>query len=145
RRAGRSSQKIARPFRASYFRTATAHLAHEMIRRLSLLLGALLFVGFTEPQQTKTLDPVEAAKQGRELAAQLLAMSPAQNFTNTGVLKIRASKEASVEVPVKFEVVVTATNWQNIYEATWSNRVERLLIVHVSGQPNAYFFHTNYS
>lgn len=117
-----------------------------MTARLLLLCGILLLAGFTEPSpQAKPLDPAEAAKQGRELVAEILSQKPAQNFTNTGVLKVRPYKSGWSEVPVRFEAMVTATNWQSAYQAIWSNRVERLLVVHAPDQPNSYFFHTNFS
>lgn len=111
-----------------------------MILRLTLLLGALLLVGFTEPPPPpKSLDPVEAAKQGRALAAEILSQQPAQNFTNSGVLKIGRE----TEIQVRFETLVTPTNWQTIYEAAGSNRVETLSVLHSAQQANAYFSGTN--
>ena len=108
--------------------------------RLSLLLGVFLLVGFAEPlPQPKPLDPLEAAKQGRALAAEILSQRPSQNFTNTGVLIIGKG----MEIQVKFETLVTATNWQSVYEATWSNRVETLSIIHAAEQSNVYFSHGN--
>ena len=113
-----------------------------MILRLSLLLGALLLVGFSDPSpQPKPLTPDEALQAGRALVADILARQPAQNFTNTGVLEIGRG----TVVPVTFECLVKPTNWQNIYTATLSNRVEKFFVIHASAQPNVYFSHTNFS
>ena len=104
--------------------------------RLLLLLNAWLLVGFAEPPpQPKPLTPDEASQQGREIVAEILSRQPVQNFTNTGVLGIGKR----TEIPVRFETRVTATNWQSRYEATLSNRVETLSVIHAAGQPNAYF------
>ena len=111
-----------------------------MIFRLPLLLGALLLVGFTGLQtQPKPFDPVQASNEGRALVAEILSQQPAQNFTNTGVLKIGRGTETQV----RFETLVNATNWHSNYEATWSNRVEKLSVVHAANQANAYFADTN--
>jgi hypothetical protein len=114
--------------------------------RFSLLLGALLLAGFTDgPLPSKPLNSVEAAKQGKGLAAEIMAQQPLQNLTNAGVLRIRAAQQRWTEIPVKFETFVTGTNWQSVYEASWSNRVQTLLVNHSVDQSNAYFFHTNFT
>jgi hypothetical protein len=116
-----------------------------MIFRLSLLLGALLLTGFSEPKPApKPFDSIEAAKQGRTLVEEILAQRPAQNFTNSGVLKIRDAQRKRKEVSVKFELFLTTTNWQSLYVASWTNQVETLVIIHAADQPDAYFYHTNY-
>ena len=60
-----------------------------------------------------TNDLSDAEIQGRQLAQQLCEARPAESFTNTGVLKIRDGKGGRSEIPVKCEIIVTATNWQS--------------------------------
>ena len=111
-----------------------------MIARLTLLLGALLLVGFTEPAPpAKPFDPVEAAKQGRELVGEILSQRPVQNFTNTGLLKIRAAKGKRVEIPVTFEIRLTTTNWLSLYQTAG----ETFCVQHATYQANTYFHRTN--
>ena len=125
-----------------------------MILRLTLLLGALLLVGFTEPvPQPKPFDPVEAAKQGRELVAEILAQRPMQNITNLGTLTIRAANGNRTNGPIKFQAIVTETNWETIYifgsqaylyspsyELAATNRldIQTLTITHTSNLTNQY-------
>lgn len=120
-----------------------------MILRLSLLLGALLLTGFSEPKPApKPFDPVEAAQQGRTLVAEILSQRPTQNFTNTGVLKIRDGNRKRTEIPVKFEIVANETNspgWSSAYETAGTNSHARLTVVHGENQPGVYFLTANNS
>ncbi len=113
-----------------------------MIARFLLLCGVFLLAGFTEPPlPPRTLDPLEAARQGRELVAEILAQKPAQNFTSTGVLKIRDAKNRRIETPVKFEVIVLETNvasWSSVYETTAASNLARLTILHSTHQAGVY-------
>jgi hypothetical protein len=111
---------------------------------LSAIIGAILFfaVGVTA-ETTNTLSDAEI--QGRQLVRQLLAQQPAENFTNTGVLKIRPDQGKTVKLPAQFAIVVTPTHWTTIYEASGTNRTEKLSIVHTPNQPNQYVYQTNSS
>lgn len=113
-----------------------------MISRLLLLGGVILLAGFAEPSPPpKPLDPIEAARQGRELVAEILSQRPAQNFASTGVLKIHDKKNQRTETPVKFEVVAVETNasqWSSVYETTGTNAPARLTVFHYSNQPGVY-------
>ena len=82
-------------------------------------------------------DEVTAMVQGRKLALRLLEQQPAESFTNTGVLKIRGANGHRSEIPVKCEVIVTATNWASIYMAFFTNATETLKIIHPLDQPEA--------
>ena len=71
--------------------------------------------------------------EGRTLAQQLCNERPGTNATLTGTLKIRDKNGTRTEWPMKFEVVVTETNWTSIYEKTLPTNVPafgRLLIEH---------------
>ena len=48
--------------------------------------------------------------EGRNIVQHLLAQRPAENFTNTGTLKIRDAKRQRTEVQVKLQTFVTETN-----------------------------------
>jgi len=91
-----------------------------MIRRLLFLLPLLLLGAAEPPPKPVVLSPEEAEKQGRALAAELLMMGPGQASTNTGVMSIRAKSKRSA-LPVRFKVLVTATNWVAIYQAVDTN------------------------
>jgi hypothetical protein len=103
----------------------------------------ILFAAFDATAQT-TNGLSDAEIQGRNLAQQLCETRPTDNFTNTGILQIRGAKDTRSEIPVKCETVVTTTNWQSIYEASWTNKVEKLLVVHTANQSNFYYYDTNY-
>ncbi len=86
----------------------------------------------------------DAEMQGRQLAQKILGQQPAESFTNSGVLKIRDGKGVRSEIPIECKTVVTATNWQSIYKASWTNRLENLWVIHAVNQPNVYAHETNY-
>jgi hypothetical protein len=116
-----------------------------MMPRLLPLLGALLVVSAAEPpSQPKPLDPAEAAKQGRALAAEILSQRPAQNVTNA-VLKIRDARGKRIEIPVEFQVVATETYWSSVYFAhpatndpAGARQSVRLTVLHTDNGPNEY-------
>jgi Outer membrane lipoprotein-sorting protein len=97
------------------------------------------FGAFAEP--TNGLSDAEI--QGRALAQKILEQSPATNLTQTGVLNIRDAKGQKLEIPLQFEIIVTATNWQNIYKTIGTNGV-CLKIIHADGQPDWYSW-SNYN
>jgi len=74
----------------------------------------LLFVFGAAAAATNNLS--DAQIQGRKLAQQLCEARPVENFTNTGVLQIRDGKGKTSKIPIKFETMVTTTNWSGIYE-----------------------------
>jgi len=90
----------------------------------------------------QTDGPSDAEIQGRGLAQELCNGLPTAS-TNTGVLQIRSPQNGYSEVPVKSEIIVTATNWQSLYQAGTTNGNATLLIVHAVGQINEYFYQTN--
>jgi len=100
---------------------------------LPLLATIIFFLAVGALAQT-TNDWFDAVIQGRKLAQQLCEARPTENFTNTGVLKIKDGKGRRPEIPVKCVVVVTPTNWQNTYEAFFTNTTETLKIFHPVSQ-----------
>jgi hypothetical protein len=84
---------------------------------------------------------VQGEKEARILIADLLSRKPDQNSTNTGVLKIRTGDDKSREIPVRFEVFTTATNWVSAYEIVPEKpgiQAEKLLVTRAPGQANRY-------
>jgi hypothetical protein len=101
---------------------------------------AALVVLATLGATAQTTSPLSDAEvQGRALAQKILSQWPAENFTNTGVLKIRDAGGKRVEIPVRFQTSVTASNCQASY-STWSNRDYStwLMVTHSSESPNVY-------
>ena len=87
------------------------------------------------------LDPVRGELEGRALVAEMLAQKPDQNVTNTGWVKIRDAAGQQREIPARFEVFATPTNWVSVYETLASpdgSGGQRLTVVHTCGEPNRY-------
>ncbi len=101
---------------------------------VSILLAAISSVAAT------TNDLSDAEVQGRELARQLCEARPTENFTNTGVLKIRAARNKHLEIRFNFETIITPANWQTIYFAATSNGVEKAIIIHSTDRPTEYSY-----
>ena len=81
-----------------------------------------------------TNDAFESIIQGRKLALHLLEQRPAENTTQTGILKLRDGEGNRSEIPVKCEVTVTPTNWQSIYQVIYTNDTETLAVIHTDLQ-----------
>ncbi|MGD1088724.1 MAG: outer membrane lipoprotein-sorting protein [Verrucomicrobiota bacterium] len=100
---------------------------------LSLLAASSVFAATTN-------DLSDAEIQGRQLAQQILEQQPAEDSTNTGVLKIKNAKGKTSDIPIKFAVIITATNWLSVYEGieTNSGAGDKLWIIHRESLPNKY-------
>jgi len=121
--------------------------ASPFIRRWLFLFahGAVLAILFpiaalaqrSEPRPVP-LDPVQAAREARELVADMLAQKPSQ--TNTGLLKIRDAKGQEKEWPMRFEIWSGKDSSISTYEATdpQTHRKIKLTVHHSDGQPNQY-------
>lgn len=86
------------------------------------------------------LSPAEAEKQGRTLIAELLSRLP-EPVTNTGTLRIRPPEGPEREIPVRFFIYLTPSNWVSTYEALLDpahSKTTRLTITHTTGKPNEY-------
>ncbi len=114
-------------------------LLRNTIVRLPLLLSALFAVAAMEPpSQPITLPPEQAAKEGRALVDEMLSQPPDES-TTTGVLAIRTKKNYK-EIPIKFQTIVTPTNWVSVYSTAGADRSHyvNLKVVHTDGRPNRY-------
>ncbi|MDR3457004.1 MAG: outer membrane lipoprotein-sorting protein [Verrucomicrobiae bacterium] len=108
------------------------------MKLLSAAAAMLLLVTIgAVAQTTNALSGAEI--QGRSLALKIIsAMQPADDFTNTGVLKIKDGNGTRSEARVECLTVVTPTNWQSIYQASWTNKAESLRVIHAADQPDIY-------
>jgi len=114
-----------------------ARATKYLLPRFSLLLCAFLAIAAMDPpSQPITLSPEQAAKEGRALADEMRTQPPDASST-TGVMAIR-NKTGYREIAIKFETLVTSTNWTSDYQATYNDHKEHLLIVHGPNQTNAY-------
>jgi hypothetical protein len=117
-------------------------LARFLCRVLPLLLmPAMACFGQRNREPLPDLGPVEGAQLGSALVAKLLAQKPEQNGTNTGWLKITDPEGKEREIPIRFEVTLTPTNWASVYE-TLPSAVGpggvKLTVIHSGAQPNRY-------
>ena len=106
-----------------------------------LLCPALSYGQRSADQRPPPLDPAQAKAEAKVLVAELLAQRPDQNSTNAGQVRIRDRDGKETEIPARFEIVCTPTNWMSIYEALSSAggpALERLVVVHTDAQPNQY-------
>lgn len=82
----------------------------------------------------------------RQLAQQLCDASPAENFTQTGVLNIRDAQAKRWEFPLKCNVQVSMTNWTICYEAKFgsnSTDITTLIVTHYGAESNHYVLYEN--
>ena len=82
----------------------------------------------------------DAEIQGRQLAQQLCELQPTGNFTNQGVLQIRHGDGKRTGISVRFQTIVTTTNWLVIYETTSEAYRVKLIIIHNRNHANWYQF-----
>ena len=115
----------------------------EITSRVFVLVARVLLLAFgAMAEATNTLSDAEI--QGRQLAQQLCDSPPAENSTNTGVLKIRDSDGKRHEQPIRCEVFFTPTNWLSIYATTVPGngstppKTMKLLVLHHASEPNDY-------
>ena len=105
-----------------------------MIKAFAIFTLVSILLTATGATARMTNDWAGAEIQGRKLAQQILEQQPAENFTNTGVLKIRDADGKTSEIPIEFTAIVTATNWSAVYKAFFTNTTEILTVVHPANQ-----------
>ena len=96
------------------------------------------------------LSPAEGAREAQTLIAEMLSEKPEQDFTNTGLIKIRDSESNQRQIPLRIITLVTRTNWLQIYEATPTASEAKYLstiltIIHTPGSANQYLLSTSSS
>jgi len=118
-----------------------AALRRGLINRWGRGSAAPLLLAAVGAWAATTNDLADAKIQGCNLARQLLEERPATNFVQSGVLKIRDAKGHRSEIPVKCKIIVTATNWESIYETlpdTNSPGIRKFTVTHGGLSPNGY-------
>ena len=98
--------------------------------------AALLLAALLPARAGENADPAQA---GRELANQLLAQHPTQDYTNHGTLNIKGAGGYRAEAELGVAITVTATNWSTTY-TIGTGAAETLRIVHTDGAPNRYYY-----
>ena len=122
------------------WKTRSTDLLHLFLLLLLVSSSACFGQRATDPRPAP-LDPIQAEKEARALAAEMLAAKPDQNTTNTGQLRIRDAYDKEREIPVRFEITVTPTNWVSVYETLPSAGGRggmKLTVIHSGAQPNRY-------
>jgi hypothetical protein len=138
-----SAVAVRQDFRPWWPSARTFGLGISLIPLCLLLLSSMPVFAQSKPSSmlpAPPIEPAEGEKQARVLVSALLAQRPTQNYTNTQIVQIHAKKKPRQEIPVRFLVIPTPTNYLNIYEITGSPAVgTALTIVHTPDQPNEYF------
>jgi hypothetical protein len=110
-----------------------------------LLAVFLLFpcVAFAQRKTDPTpppLSPAEGERLAQSLLSKLLALKPEESSTNSGLIRINDAQGRERQLPLRFGVVATPTNWSSVYEAvgTAQSPAARLTITHDEGLPSRY-------
>jgi hypothetical protein len=86
-----------------------------------LVIAALFLGGFARAAQTPPVaepDPTREQTEGRELAAEMRALRPAESFTNAASLRLTDADGNVRRIPLTIANVVTdADEWRVIYQA----------------------------
>jgi YD repeat-containing protein len=104
-----------------------------------LLAAAFASAAMEPPASPVVLPPEQAAKEGRALVDEILSQKPSQNTTNTGVMTIRGADNRRRQIPVRFEVFTTPTNWCSRYDADNTD----VTVIHGSPKANNYLVSSN--
>jgi hypothetical protein len=104
-----------------------------------VLLSYPSFTALAQKQldsRPQPLDPATATREGKQFVSELLSQRPAATFTNATLI-IRDSERKEHKVPIRFETILSPTNWTSIYQSSGPNTTLR--IVHADNSPAAYF------
>lgn len=117
---------------------AVPFILHPSSLFLSLCLCAAQPKSGLRPEPR--LSPQAAEIEGRQLAADLLVQKPTSSSTNSGVMSFRQPNAQRRQANVVFAVVLTTTNWMNLYRADRGDAGQsvELTIIHSDNQPNQY-------
>src|ERR1700759_3114072 len=147
-----NSNKQARKGEGRKFRNSNLFRVSVFAFRILAFAVVVLFAvdaGFAQRRNVDApppLSPAEGAREAQALVAEMLAEKPEQNFTNTGLLKIRDVDGNQRETPLRIVTLTTRTNWLQIYEAApGSPAAITLTIVHTAEGTNQYFISTSSS
>ncbi len=87
----------------------------------------------------------QARLEGRALANSIVSQKPTEGNTLIGKLTILpAGTSKRTEIPIKFQTLVSATNWQNLYlmHDLARNRAALLTVIHAPPKPNVFVLAT---
>jgi hypothetical protein len=107
---------------------------------LPVVIGLLATLGAVA-QTTNGLSDAEI--QGRKLAQQLCDAQPTTNLFQNGTLEIRDGHSNRTNFSIRFEVIVTKTDWQSIYTHIVSDTptlkdLDTIKVIHLASQQNQY-------
>ncbi len=113
-----------------------------------LIIAAFLFLApiptLAQRQETTRpapIDPAKAESEARAIVEEMLAQVPNASSTNGGQIRIRDREGNERELPARFEITITPTNWVSAYEAsdpTGKSGGMRLTVTRAPGAPNRY-------
>jgi YD repeat-containing protein len=121
---------------------ATENHSMNHFFRVTGALMAMIFLFTVGATAETTNDLSDAEIQGRNLAQQLLEQTPATNFTQNGILKIRGKNGETVNVYLAITTRVNADDYLVDYDArTNSNSlpIEQLEIIKSTMHPTIYY------
>jgi len=94
-----------------------------------------------EADHQAPIDPAKAESDARAIVAEMLAQTPTGDSSNTGKILIRDRDKNEREIPARFEIIATPTNWLSVYEAldsTGKTGGTKLTVIHSAVAPNRY-------
>jgi Outer membrane lipoprotein-sorting protein len=106
---------------------------------LRVILAAVLFSTAAANAQTNALTDAEI--QGRALAQKIANQKPTENFTNTGVLKIR-NQGGSTVLPLTIKLKINSDDFLTDYDIATNSASQSsawLKIIQHSGEPAIYY------
>jgi hypothetical protein len=92
----------------------------QVISLLALFLAAIN-VGLAESLPFAITNAAEQKAEGEALVRQLLAQRPEASFSQNGWLKIRDGSGKKSEAALRFDTIVTTTNWSVVYDVAVTN------------------------
>jgi hypothetical protein len=128
---------IVRQFDAG-FQPARPLISPARLRHGAHLFLAVSLLAFGA--KSETTNTLAGSIEARALAEKIYWAGPETNSTQNGILKLSDPDGKATVIPVRIEVVMTATNWQSVYSAGSNPELAGgVVIVHVEGEPNQYF------
>ena len=106
-------------------------------------LGCLLAAVLTFPFTPLADEPSSAEREAQEIVNHIRTTRPPENSSVEGVLKVFHGRRLHAVIPFRSEVIMTATNWQAIYQtlpSTNSQPLEKLVITHRPDAADEYQF-----
>ncbi len=129
-------------------RVEETKLRQERRIRKAFALGLVFLCGLSSLGAAKSelrpppLEPAEGRRQAGILISNLLSQKPTENASNVLTIKIRDADDHQREVPVRFEVILTSTNFLNTYQTLSPPQQPgsmKLTILHNGEEPNSYW------